>query len=101
MSLASVARPTTKRLGEVALPVVLKLIVHPALVWVVVTYIVSVGPIWRAVAILEAILPTGMHVFVMAQKYDIAVELTSTTILVATIVSIVTVSIVVGIVAPL
>lgn len=101
VSLASVARPTTERIGEVALPVVLKLIVHPALVWIGVTYIVSVGPIWKAVAIIEAILPTGMQVFVMAQKYNIAVDLTSTTILVATIISVITVSIVVGIVAPL
>ena len=100
ISLASVARPTTERIGEVALPVVLKLIVHPALVWLVVTYLVSVGPIWRAVAIIEAILPTGLQIFVMAQKYDIAVELTSTTVLVATVFSILTVSIVVGVVAP-
>lgn len=99
-ALAAVGQPTTERIGQVVLPVGLKLLAHPVLVWVLVTYVVTVDPLWRTVAILEAVLPTATNVYVVAQQYDIAVDLVSTTILIATGASLVTVSIVVGLLAP-
>jgi predicted permease len=99
-ALAAVGRPTVSSLRHVALPVGLKLLVHPMLVWVLVTYVLPGDPLWRNVALLEASLPTATTVYVVAQQYDLAVELVATTICLATGVALATVSVLVGVLAP-
>lgn len=99
-ALAAVGLPTVRGLGQVALPVGLKLLVHPVVVWVLVTYVLPVEPLWQTVAIFEALLPTGLTVYVLAQQYDMAVELVATTVVVSTGVALVTVSLAVGMLTP-
>jgi len=99
-ALAAVGRPTASSLRYVALPVGLKLLVHPMLVWVLVTYVLPGDPLWRAVAMLEASLPTATTVYVVAQQYDLAVELVATTICLTTGAALVTVSVLGGMLAP-
>ena len=69
--------------------VVLKLVVHPALVWVLAVPVFHLPPLWAATAILTAALPTGVNASVFASKYDAAVAPVVTATLVSTMLSIV------------
>ena len=48
----------------------LKLIIHPALVWLLAIYIFNVLHLWRDVAVVIAVLPVGIDVYLLAQRYD-------------------------------
>jgi predicted permease len=76
------------------LPVLLgiKLIVHPALVWVVLSASGDFDRIWTFTAMLMASLPPAGNVFVMARQYETYVERASSGVLIGTIVSVVTVT---------
>ena len=79
-------------LGPVATAVALKLLVQPALAWVLATHAFPMHPYWAAACVLLAGLPTGALTFVVAQQYKTAVERTSTVILVSTVLSVPTLS---------
>ncbi|HYE48990.1 MAG TPA: AEC family transporter [Azospirillaceae bacterium] len=79
-------------LGPVATAVALKLLVQPALAWVLATHAFPMHPYWAAACVLLAGLPTGALTFVVAQQYKAAVERTSTVILVSTVLSVPTLS---------
>lgn len=70
----------------------LKLIVQPALVYVLLSYIGDFPPFWIYSAVLLAALPTATNVFVIAQQYDVWVERASAMILITTVTSVVTVT---------
>ncbi len=72
--------------------VALKLLLLPALVWVLATQIFSLPPVWVLVATLTAALPTGVNVFIIAHQYQIYVARTTATVLISTAVSVVTVT---------
>lgn len=78
---------------EVAWIVGLKLLVQPALTWVLIRTLFPLDPFWADAAILLAALPTGALTFVVAQQYQIYVERTSTAILVSTVLSVMTLSV--------
>src|SRR3569623_561637 len=69
-----------------------KLLVHPAIAWVVATQVFKLPPFLTHAAVLLAALPTGTGPFMLAELYKREAGITSTTILVSTILSIVTVS---------
>lgn len=82
-----------KRLPVAIGPItVLKLIVHPALCYVVLSWIGNFSPVWVYTAVLLAALPTATNVFVIGQQYGVWVERASATILITTVVSVVTVT---------
>lgn len=70
----------------------LKLLVHPAAMWLATTRLFDVDPLWATVAILGASLPVAANVFIIARQYDVYVERASSAILVSTIISVITVS---------
>ena len=73
------------RKSEVSALVVLKLIIHPAIVAALATYLFKMQDLWRDVAILMAALPVGVTSYVLAQRYAIYADETASTILLSTI----------------
>lgn len=69
-----------------------KLILHPLLMYVVLSAAGDFDPVWVYTAILLAALPTATNVFVMAQHYGCWIERSSAAILITTGLSVVTVT---------
>lgn len=72
----------------------LKLVVHPALMAALAYFLLPIDPFWAKVGIVCASLPLGATAFVLAQRYKLLEEETSTGAVVSTAASVVTVSIV-------
>ncbi|WP_068312717.1 AEC family transporter [Polycladidibacter hongkongensis] len=79
------------RRGTVELPflLVLKLVVHPLLVYNVLHWIGVTNTQWIATAVLMAALPPAANVFILAQHYDTYKDRASTAVLVGTLLSVV------------
>ncbi len=86
------SRPLVADVREVAWVSGLKLIVQPAITWVLIAFVFPMDPFWTGAALLLAALPTGALTFVVAQQYDVYVERTSQVILWSTIASLPTLS---------
>ena len=69
-----------------------KLLVHPAVMWLAMTQLFTVDPLWASVAILGASLPIAANVFILARQYDTHLERASSAILLSTAISVITVS---------
>ena len=78
-----------RALGPIA---ALKLIVHPLLCYVVLSWFGDFQPVWIYSAVLLAALPTATNVFVIAQQYGVWVERASASILLTTVLSVGTVT---------
>lgn len=74
-----------RELGPIAL---LKLVVHPALCYVVLSLVGNFSPVWVFSAMLLAALPTATNVFVIAQQYGVWVQRASASILLTTVLSV-------------
>lgn len=75
------------------LPIVLlKLVVHPTLVYVMLSWIGNFSPVWLFSAVLLASLPTATNVFVIAQQYGVWVQRASASVLLTTCASVATVT---------
>ncbi len=70
--------------------IVVKLVIHPALVIGLMLWFGPFPPEWAATAVLMAALPPALNVFVIARQYDTWVEPASVAVLVGTFVSVVT-----------
>lgn len=93
IGLFMVGRGITTGLGEVSWLTALKLVVQPAVTWVIAVPILGLDPLWAAAAITLAALPTGSLVFVLASQYGVYVQRATATILVSTVISVVTLSV--------
>ncbi len=78
--------------AEIPVLLAIKLILHPLLVWAVLSATGDFPPVWTMVAILMAALPPALNVFVLANQYQTYVARASTAILVGTAVSAATVT---------
>ncbi len=76
-----------------------KLVLHPIVVFVVLSLMGGFSNTWIQVAVLMAALPTAANVFVMAAHYDSYLEGTSGAILFNTLISIATISLILFIMA--
>ncbi|MDI6026258.1 AEC family transporter [Corticibacterium sp. UT-5YL-CI-8] len=92
MGVTLALRPLKRVPPEIGPILLLKLIVHPLLCYLVLSWIGNFSPIWMFSAIVLAALPTATNVFVIAQQYGVWVERASATILISTCVSVVTLS---------
>ncbi len=70
----------------------IKLIVHPIIVFLLLSWVGGIDPIWIATAVLMACLPPAANVFVIAQQYKVYVERASSAVLIGTVVSVFTVT---------
>jgi predicted permease len=80
-------RPLLRMPGEVPALVTIKLIVHPLLVWVLLSALGDFDPTWTHAAMVMAALPPALNIFVIATQYNIGVERASACVLVGTLVS--------------
>ena len=83
-------RPVEKMPWEVPPAILVKLVVHPAVVLIVLSLIGGISPVWLSTAVLLAALPTALNVFIMARQYDTWVTQASSTVLFSTAASVVT-----------
>jgi hypothetical protein len=83
-------RPLKAMPGEVPLLVVIKLALHPLLVWVLLSLLGDFPDNWIFAAVTMAALPPALNIFVISTQYKIGVERASACILVGTLVSMVT-----------
>lgn len=80
-------RPLKRMPVEVPLLVATKLVLHPLLVWVLLSLIADVPDHWIFTAVIMAALPPALNIFVISTQYRIGIERASACILVGTIVS--------------
>ena len=92
MGVTLALRPLNRVPLELGYIVPIKLILHPLLMYLALSYVGSFDPVWVFTAVLMAALPTATNVFVIGQQYGVWVERVSATILVTTILSVFTVS---------
>ncbi|EDP65372.1 Auxin Efflux Carrier [alpha proteobacterium BAL199] len=87
MGLFMVGKPIRAGLGEVGWLVFLKLLVQPALVAWIALGPLALGSLQARSVILSAALPTGSLVFVLAYRYGLYVERSTSVILISTVLS--------------
>ncbi len=92
MGVTLALRPLNRVPWSLGYIVPIKLIAHPLLMYVGLSYAGSFDEKWMFAAILLASLPTATNVFVIAQQYNVWVERASASVLVTTSASVVTVS---------
>jgi len=80
-------RPMRQMPGEVPALVFIKLILHPLLVWVVLSAVGDFGPAWTYAAMIMAALPPALNIFVISTQYNVGVERASACVLIGTLVS--------------
>ncbi len=83
-------RPLKKMPWEVPFLTVVKLIVHPVLIFLLISLFGPFERSWIDTALLMAALPPALNVFVFARQYDSWVEQASSAVLVGTLVSVFT-----------
>ncbi len=90
MGVTLALRPLRRAPVELLPIALLKLIVHPALAFVVLSAAGDFAPNWISVAVLLAALPTATNVFVIATQYGVWVERASAAVLLTTCLSVAT-----------
>lgn len=85
---ASISRyPIRGEAVRIALLVVAKNLVHPALVWLACTQVFALDATWTAVAVILAACPSGINAYLFASRYNSQVAPTATVIVISTAVS--------------
>ncbi|MGJ3262594.1 MAG: AEC family transporter [Salinarimonas sp.] len=86
------ARPQQARTLPLEVPVLvfIKLVVHPLIVWTLLSVVGDFAPAWVFAAIVMAALPPALNIFVISTQYGVGVERASACVLVGTIASVVT-----------
>lgn len=92
MGLFLVGKPVSSGVAEVSWMVALKLLVQPAITWLLAVYVFDLGLEGLRGAVLMAALPTGALSFIVAQRYNVFVQRSSAAILFSTLASVVTVT---------
>lgn len=83
-------RPLKKVPWEMPMLTAVKLVMHPIIVFVLLSAFGPFDQMWVDTAVLMAALPPALNVFVFARQYDTWVEQASTAVLVGTVVSVLT-----------
>ena len=83
-------RPLQKMPWEIPFTTAVKLLLHPVLVFLLLSVLGPFEQYWVETAVLMAALPPALNVFVFARQYDVWVEQASSAVLVGTLVSVVT-----------
>jgi predicted permease len=83
-------RPLKKMPWEIPPLAFVKLVLHPVLVFSLLSLFGSFDRVWIETAVLMAALPPALSVFVFARQYDAWVEQASSAVLIGTVLSVVT-----------
>ncbi len=79
---------------EIGWVTMIKLILHPAITWLVGRYVFGLQGFWLESAVILAALPAGALIFVVAQRYNVYVQRAAASVVVTTAMSVVTLAIV-------
>lgn len=71
---------------------VLKLIVHPGLVFLLGAFVLELPPVWLGAAVLFAACPSGINAYLLANRYGTGVRLASSSIALSTALAVVSVT---------
>jgi malonate transporter len=83
-------RPIGRIPAEVPMLVGIKLVLHPLLVWLLLSALGNFDPTWTYAAVLMAALPPALNIFVISTQYNVGVERASACVLLGTMASMVT-----------
>ncbi len=83
-------RPLGRIPGEVPALVAIKLVVHPLLVWILLSAFGDFGQTWTYAAVIMAALPPALNIFVISTQYNVGVERASACVLIGTLASMIT-----------
>ncbi|MFM2390689.1 MAG: hypothetical protein RLZZ437_2244 [Pseudomonadota bacterium] len=97
---ASLAGRSAERVQVAGWLAFCKLVLHPAAVALLAFWVFPVAPFSAAVMVAAASLPVAGNVYILAAHYGVAPQRVSTAILMSTAISIVTVTVVIGLVGP-
>jgi malonate transporter len=90
--LATKRENAERQMGASAFLVGLKLVMQPAITWVLATFVFGLSPLLTHTAVLLAALPTGTGPFMLAEFYQREASITSNVVLASTVASVVTIS---------
>lgn len=90
MGVSLALRPLTRVPADMSLIVALKLVLHPVICYVVLSWVGNFSETWLFTAVLLAGLPTATNVFVLAQQYGVWIQRASASVLLTTILSVAT-----------
>jgi predicted permease len=86
MGVTAALRPLKRFPMELGYILPVKLIVHPALVYILMVLLVpDIKPLWLYSAVLLAALPSATNVFVIAQQYGVWQQRASSAVVISTI----------------
>lgn len=85
-------RPVRRLTLELPIIAVIKLVVHPIVAFLLLSWFGNFDPVWMYAAVLMASLPTATNVFVLASQYQAWVQRASAIVLITTVVSVATVT---------
>ena len=77
--------------AEISWLVCAKLLLHPLIAWWLAFHVFELSPLFATVAVIQAALPSGVPVFVLAQQYNTFVTRSSAAIALSTAISVITV----------
>jgi malonate transporter len=83
-------RPLGRLPREIPALVVIKLVLHPLLVWTLLSALGDFGATWTYAAVVMAALPPALNIFVISTQYNVGLERASACVLIGTLVSMVT-----------
>lgn len=92
MGVTLALRPLKRMPETIPAIALIKLVLHPALCYVLLSLMGDFDAVWVFSAVLLAALPTATNVFVIAQQYGVWVERASATILITTVLSVLSVT---------
>lgn len=92
MGVSIALRPVGRIPLELPVVLAIKLVLHPVLIFLLLSFLGGFDPSWMATAVLMSCLPPATNVFVIAQQYGTYVQRASSFVLIGTAISIVTVT---------
>ena len=91
LSVRDMAKGLHGPLGSAGLMTFCKLLLHPALAWIMAVPVLGLDPFLATTAVIVAALPVGANVYIFAQQYDVAVLEASSAVLISTGLSMITI----------
>jgi predicted permease len=73
---------------ETMVMILLKIVIHPLLVWLLAAQLFHIDPLWAAVAVMAAGMPVGINAYMFAQKYQECLRVVGTAVLVSTLLAV-------------
>lgn len=92
MGVTAALRPLKRVPPELIYLVPVKLLIHPLLIYILLSQIPQLDPVWLHSAVLLAALPSATNVFVIAQQYEVWEQRASSAVVISTGLSIITVT---------